>query len=279
MKGVRLPAGQALTEFLVLALALVPIFLILPLLGKYQDIGHAAQVASRYVAFDATLHNDDLPGTAFKSAAQLEQEVRRRFFGNVDAPIKTDDAAGNVDADRNPLWTDAAGKPLLQDYGRDVCVTFGIPGSGYCNGSSTPADGYGDASNGVSPFLPLDQRLGMPDRGIFTGAVHVRLADIPNLAPFDALHLTMTRHTSVVPNPWTADSVATVEARTKKLVPISKIEAVAGLVTFGVDAIEVSPLTQFHGPELDKTVSFASDLVPPDRLCNDGAANCPAQQP
>jgi hypothetical protein len=50
--------GQALTEFLLVSLALIPLFLLLPMIGKYQDINHATQMASRYAAFDAILRND-----------------------------------------------------------------------------------------------------------------------------------------------------------------------------------------------------------------------------
>ena len=41
--------GQSTVEFLVLALVLVPLFLIVPLLGKQLDIAQTAASASRYV--------------------------------------------------------------------------------------------------------------------------------------------------------------------------------------------------------------------------------------
>ena len=48
-------AGQSAVEFLVLALALLPLFLLLPLLGKYLDLGHATEHAARYVAFESAI--------------------------------------------------------------------------------------------------------------------------------------------------------------------------------------------------------------------------------
>ena len=36
--------GQALTEFLVISLVLIPLFLLLPVIGKYQDISHASRL-------------------------------------------------------------------------------------------------------------------------------------------------------------------------------------------------------------------------------------------
>ena len=99
----RPAAGQALTEFLVVALALIPLFLLVPMIAKYQDISHFTQLASRYAAFDAMTRNDSV--STWKPEAQLADEVRRRFFSNSDAPIKTGDVVGNFDANRNLFWS------------------------------------------------------------------------------------------------------------------------------------------------------------------------------
>ncbi len=74
--------GQALTEFLVVALVIVPLFLLIPLIAKYQDISNSTQLASRYVAFEATQFNDKV--NAFKSETVLADEVRRRFYSNLE---------------------------------------------------------------------------------------------------------------------------------------------------------------------------------------------------
>jgi len=109
----RTQAGQALTEFLVVALAIVPLFLLIPMIAKYQDIGHATQMASRYAAFDATINNPSTSG--MKDPAILAQEVRRRFFSNIDAPIRTNDAAGNFSAHQNAFWRGPNNEPLISD--------------------------------------------------------------------------------------------------------------------------------------------------------------------
>ncbi len=79
--------GQSTVEFLVLALVLLPLFLIVPLLGKQLDIAQTAASASRYVAFEGTVrHGSSLqPWTA---DAQLADEVRRRFFSTSSAAVK-----------------------------------------------------------------------------------------------------------------------------------------------------------------------------------------------
>ena len=115
--------GQALTEFLVLALALVPLFLLMTVIAKYQDIAHSVQMASRYVAFEATTRN--AAASIWKPPAQLAQDVQRRFFSNPDAPVKTNDAAGNFEAHQNLFWRNHQGDTLIKNFERDVQVSFG----------------------------------------------------------------------------------------------------------------------------------------------------------
>lgn len=47
---IGLQRGQALTEFLVISVAMVPLFLLMPVIAKYQDVSHSTQMASRYSA-------------------------------------------------------------------------------------------------------------------------------------------------------------------------------------------------------------------------------------
>src|SRR5438045_2219743 len=95
--------GQATTEFAVLALALVPIFIAIPLIGKYIDVNQAAEQASRYVAFEAAARNTS---SSWKTDAEIAVELRRRFFRHSDARVTTNDVAGDFAAHRNPVWTD-----------------------------------------------------------------------------------------------------------------------------------------------------------------------------
>lgn len=77
-------SGQSTTEFLVLALVLVPLFLSLPLLGKYLDLTHATEQAARYVAFETAIQG---PARPTPGAGTLASEVRQRFFSLPQAPI------------------------------------------------------------------------------------------------------------------------------------------------------------------------------------------------
>lgn len=264
--------GQALTEFIVLALALVPLFLLIPVLAKYQDIAHAVQMASRYVAFEATTRN----GTAstWKPPGQLAQEVQRRFFSNSDAPIKTNDAAGDFKAHQNLFWRNQNGGPLIKNFERDVQVSFGSGAAGDHDA------GFTSASDG-KPFkgaTGISDALGLSARGIYRANVTVVLANFSDQASghaktfeqFKNLNLTMSRQTSLLVDPWGAKSPQQVEDRIDKieLFPGKMLKPVAPLVDVAVVIVESPSCFKgrcIRGPKLGE-LEFWRDVVPADRL-------------
>lgn len=253
--------GQALTEFVVLALSLIPLFLLMPLVAKYQDIGYSTQMAARYVAFDATVRND-LVGS-YKSATQLKAEVGRRFFGTASAPIKTNDTAGNFGADRNAFWTGPQGSPLLADFDEDVTVSYGF------ERAPTVAGAFSSSRDGL-PFA-LHPKLGLSAQGIYTANVSARLANLPTglrfYAPFDKIDLTMTRSASVLFDPWMAKDPVQAEERfggNADIFPAGRLTAVSPLVDAAVAIVD--PFTGVT-PKLGKLEPWR-DIVPQDRLHN-----------
>jgi hypothetical protein len=263
MTGVeRLARGQALVEFLVLALALLPLFLLMPMIAKYQDVAHAAQMASRYVSFESMTRNAG--AGSWKPEAQLAQQARRRFFGNSDAPIKTDDGAGNFPANQNLFWRSPGQQALIADIGRDVTLHFGTASG------TAHRDGYSAADDGL-PFNLVGaaaQRMGLQSDGIYTAQVDVALLNLPaglkNYAPFDSINLTMKRHTSVLVDAWTASNPGQVESRIDHpvLFPGALLAPARQLVDPVIGVVEL-----FHvpGPGLGE-LAFWRDVVPADRL-------------
>jgi hypothetical protein len=263
-------SGQALTEFIVVAIAMVPLFLIVPLIGKYQDISYKTEMAGRYVTFEATTWNDS-NGGAFKPEGQLADEVRRRFFSNPDAAIKTNDVAGNFAANRNTLWVDTANHPMISNFNNDVKVTFGTAGA------TTHSGGFSTVSTGANPFQgtaeTVRNALGVQDRGIYTGQVTVTLAathwpkiELANNAandPLDNFQLTLTRHTSLAIDPWSAKDALDVEAKINKpaIFPTGQLAGVSGTVDPIVGLIDPG----MSGPKLGK-LDLWRDIVPKDRL-------------
>lgn len=271
--------GQALTELVVMCLVLVPLFLLMPVVAKYQDISYATQMASRYVAFDAIARNDGM--SSWKPVSQLEDEVRRRYFSNSDAPIKTGDVAGDFKANRNLFWSDQNGAPLISNFS-DVKVTFGAAGAG-----ATQSAGFAAASDDTPFSMPVPinvrEQLGLLANGVLTAKVSVKLADLPAPAgnpaqtyeTFKNIGLTITRGTSVVVDTWTAADPATAESRIYKelLTPGTALNkggviSVREVVGTAVDLVEMPacfPVCQGKGPKLGK-LDYWSDRVPADRL-------------
>lgn len=261
-------SGQALTEFLVVALALVPLFLLMPLIAKYQDIAHQTQMASRYVAFDATVRNEWQNG--WKDTAQLAAEVRRRFFSNPDAPIKTNDTAGNFDAHRNLFWRGPTNEPLIADFDADVTISFGESASA-SQATGLKASRDGDPFNkvgGTNVETEIADQLSLKAAGIFSGNVSVKLAKTPaflkSYRPFDKIDISITRHTSVVVNGWDADSAQKVVSRidSKLLVPGTQLRQIASLAGGFITPFEAG---QVQSPQLGQ-LTFWQDVVPSDRL-------------
>lgn len=255
--------GQALTEFLVASLVVVPLFLLIPMIGKYQDMAHNTLMDSRYVAFDAITRNDRV--NSWKPEAQLTQEVQRRFFSNSRAPIKTGDAAGNFRSHRNRMWTDPFGNPLLRNFDQDVRVSYGF------SGGATHNAGFSGSHDG-DPFL-LMNRFDLSRRGIYTANVAVTVANLPAglrlITPFDDINLVITRSTTVLLDPWAGRNPQEVQNRLRDFIVnpgslLANIRPMTDLVVDGLDG-RILGLGDIRGPRLGD-VQFWRDVVPSDRL-------------
>ena len=238
------------------------------MIGKYQDIASQVDAASRYVAFESMTRNDSQ--SSWKPPAELAAEVRRRYFGNADAPIKAGDQAGNFDAHRNAFWHGPGGGPLIADFNADVSVSFGPQrGASHDDAFSSASDGKPfNGAAGTSEGPKTAEMFGLSARGIYTANVSVRLARLPQglaaYAPLDTIDLSMTRHTSVLFDGWQAKNPEQVEARIDHgmLVPATKLRALSPVVDL---AVLLGEGGQMNGPKLGK-LDFWRDVVPADRL-------------
>ncbi len=244
----RLPRqrGQSTIEFVVLALVLVPLLLAVPLIGKYLDIAQTAAVASRYAAFEGTVRHATALG-GWKSDAELAQEVRRRFFSNSDAPVKTGDTAGDFNAHRNPLWFDHRGDSLLPAFAGNVGVQATY--------KSIP-----------QPFGALYAKgLGLSQDNLVTGRITVDIANVPSFEPFDTLNLSATRATAVLADTWAAGGPAMVEDRIK-----SDGENPLGHFAYQLTDLAAAPIKPFleleFGAPPPDIGRVEPDRVPSDRL-------------
>jgi hypothetical protein len=246
-------AGQALTEFLVISLVLIPLFLLIPLIGKYQDISHATQLASRYAAFDAVLRNDS--ANSWKSPASLETEVRQRFFGIPGAAVVT---GAQEETALREGWTDTYAHPLIATPA-SIALSFGV------HGGKTHADAYDTPDSGDMALFFLAPAIGLESRGLYRANVGVSLARLPaglrSIEPFDQLDLHIERHATVLSDPWTANAPAQTETRAGRLAPVAALmpDALIAAAIGVVDMVSVKP------PAFGKLDRWR-DVVPADRL-------------
>ncbi len=199
--------GQALAEFAVALLALSPLWLLVPMVGKYADVAQTTEIASRYVAFEALAH-DPLNGELHDD--RVSADTARRFFSRSDVPIRTGEDPSNAVGERNMLWSDHAGNPLLLDLTRDIAA-------------KTKA-GTRDPFPGARAWW---HALDLRDRNLITGSVQVQLAHLPQLPPFDALNLRMSRQTALLVDDWSALGSSDVKRRIEgapALYPTAKLD-------------------------------------------------------
>lgn len=115
--------GQAMSEMVVAsAFVVVPLFLIVPIIGKYIDIQQATVSAARYVAWERTVHlptaqREDYQSTGFDQEGvgnphitnrQLQQQVYSRVFVEANTKLDQTDAARG-----RALWTYHDGRSMV----------------------------------------------------------------------------------------------------------------------------------------------------------------------
>ena len=231
--------GQALSEFLVLAIAIVPLAIGMPLAFKYLDIMWSSEQAARYAAFEATVNHT---GIGWKSDDLLAKDIRERLFVGSTAPILSEGAPQRVGFERNKLWTDRAGRDLLAP-GQDAVVV----------------------NSQVESFNPIDATflhrasLGLPIDNFYTGTVTLKFAGNTGFAPLDALKLQTSRRFALLADEWTARNPAEVRER---------IEGSAVSYPIGAVAKLVNPLGQLPRLTFDPAFVVGDgdwDNVPDDR--------------
>ncbi|MCC2961273.1 hypothetical protein LK540_12655 [Massilia sp. IC2-278] len=265
-------AGQALVEFLGLALILVPFLLLLPMIAKYQDIAHATDMAARYVAFDATVRNDANGGN-WKPNGELAGEVRRRFFSNPTAPIKTNDTPGDFKAHQNLFWRDPLDNALIRNFDSDVRISFGE--------SASPDRGAGFRGVNEGAIFIRHDALGVKARGVFRGNVSVSVANLPDSLTgptksyerLKSLDLVIRRHVDLVPDGWTAKDpdqtasrIDSAEINTGSTFKLPLFEFLPPVIEAAVVVME-SPSGCFShcGPKLGE-LDYWKEVVPADRI-------------
>lgn len=191
--GDRRARGQALVETLVVAIALVPIAVLVVLLGKYQTIQSAGVAASRAFAFECAARPADCADPA--RSGWIVEALRVRHFARPDRAILSGErvtalagasggasstgsapgATGPQGLDRHPLWQDRAGRPLLENlahvgaaaspqrFDAGLGTALGRAASVDFRGLTGPIGGSGGGADNGGGSLPFDP--GVPGAG------------------------------------------------------------------------------------------------------------------
>jgi hypothetical protein len=211
--GARRERGQAMVEFVVGTILLVPLFIGIVLIARYLDIKATTVQASRYAAFERATN------LGRSSDIELERKMRERLFTVSDAPVRSSDGLGNGDSWRNenPNWMDHSAR-ATRLIARPADVTLRTSEASAPGAAGTGAEAVANAIDSIGRVT--GSRFDVNRRAFYTATVSVKLANLTALpAPLDNLNLTLTDRTTLLGDTWHAAGPAAVAQRTGALVP------------------------------------------------------------
>ncbi len=129
-------AGQAMVETLVATLALVPLVLVLPHIGKSLDIKGKALETSRYGLLERFTSRET--ATSSVSQTKSSRQIRREASARIQAEPGTRISSTTQEStSKNSLWNNSAEKALLEEGGIQVDVS--MRSDGLLRGAATEA--------------------------------------------------------------------------------------------------------------------------------------------
>jgi len=260
--------GQAMTEFVIgVVLFALPVFLLIPVVGKYLDMRATAVQAARYVAWERTVWYGGTSASVSwpardKDAGTIQNEVRQRLFSEGTSIAGGDGGAGGWGGSGSKAaWTNRDGSPMLASYN---AVRQGI------SNDDTP----NIASDVVNLIVTVTDALGsftLETKGLYTGQVSVGITTQPinfsldAASVFDPGALTMSERNTILANGWNAGGSDHVKSQTQGLTPTSlfatdPVKTVFDILKGAMAAVSTQELWFL---ELGKV---EPDVVPPDRL-------------
>lgn len=259
--------GQAMTEFsIAAAFVLVPLFLMVPMMGKFLDMKASAIQASRYAAWERTAwHGNSTWAEGEKSDIEIEAEIKSRFFSDTaEAALKSTDMSAAA-AENKTMWKDHAGTSML-DTSSAAQSTGQTPGS--MNKVLKPIVDALDVIGYVT-----GARFSLDMNSQYTSTVNLKTADTPAInrltggASFGfAAPSFETKHV-LVANGWSANGPDFVKKQTEGLAILSLFQrSPVKEVMFFVQTVAGTFVTELSTGSLKLGGEILPDYVPPDRL-------------
>ena len=258
-----------MAEFVIVAvLVLVPLYLLIPVLGKYIDIKSAAVVGARYAAWERTVFyagpaaSVDWPGVE-KTDAEIRNEVRQRIFSRGPTIASGDKAAiswggGGYRAS----WANRDSSGMLPDYNAVAQATQNDDSPGIANDVLNLIVTVADA---LGPFT-------LETKGLYSAEVAVSANTLPINFSFDGQvskafnpgKLTFSDRSVVLANGWSAKGSDHVKSQTQGLTPTGVFQTPVGKVILKlVQAVVGIAMPEIWLLELGK---IEPDVVPEDRV-------------
>lgn len=281
-----LQKGQALSETLVGLLALVPVLILIPYIGKYLDVKHKTLDAGRYAVWERSVFSDGGSwgaGENQKSDEKIESEIVSRLLSDPRTPISADIAAAN----QNVLWQDHGGADLvdLSSYSQALTefedpFNYGLAGRSFLlkpeNASLVTALAYDglpllNELGGLSSLLggALDFNLGLNDGGFAEANVSLTAFGLPaflrdgviqSVFPQSGNAFDFQSPAAMLTDAWVPGSEDNYRDRLDGLVidEVLQVLVLPGTVTFGLFPLFREGLDGL-GPDLETE----STVIPP----------------
>lgn len=234
-----------MAEAVIVLMVLIPLFLLIPMIGKIGETKAKSIEAARYAAWERTVYfGHTLPNLpdkkrpvslAQKPNATISREAYVRVFSNADVKIKQDDGARTaIAADNlNTVLKDYRGNALLAAYstaGEGSATSDSQPKSpltglpliqnlvitvlDFINGGSSSSNVWGD----IVKYL-TGGRFFLSVNGLVTSNVSMSTNQAPGLKPFDKLTLTFSQSHTVMTDSWNAAGPEHVRTQVAPFVP------------------------------------------------------------
>lgn len=237
--------GQAMAEAVTVVAVLIPLFLLIPMIGKIGEIKAKSIEAARYASWERTVYfGHTLPNLpdqkrpvnlAQKSNATIAREAYVRTFSGADVKITAEDGvSGSIAATGlNTVMKDYRGAGLLAAYstaGEGAATSDSEPKSpltglpliqnlvitvlDFVNGGSSSSSVWGD----IVKYL-TGGRFFLSVNGLVTSTVSVSTNKVSGLKPFDNLALTFHQSHTVMSDSWNAAGPEHVRTQVAPFVP------------------------------------------------------------
>lgn len=289
--------GQAATEFVVAAVfLLVPLFIIIPIIGSYIDIQHAAIGQARYEAWEYTAwfgpHEHIMAGvddfsTGVKGYADTQQEGQHYYFSNYWNSSYEDNIRY---LEPNISWRDHHRASLFVDHDGDLGRTGSIKekktlgDSMAANVFNFIIDIWGKLTSLFGDLLHL---LGVKAKfdavytdGYFSSELQLQVKSLDDLIPVQRLHdsslppilkpLTFKSKAAVLTNNWNSAGREHADEESRGLVLTALLSPISDTVNSLISGVEkVEHFLPIRGIELPGMPDFGyvkSDLVPYEHL-------------